>query len=174
MVKKQQMRWSSPGGAHLLLQVRTHVLNDDLSADFARWYPGFAALDQQRLAGRRTGPWGVRGGLRQPRVVLSPPARRDTVLGSVPREVLDEVDDEVPVVELLLDAEVRPPVRNAFGRSAAPRRAADHLGIADRGAVAAQPERQPVIRAARGQAAVYPCRFTLPMLTAVSMSIRPR
>jgi hypothetical protein len=30
---------------HLLLQVRTRVLNDDLSADFARWYPGFAALD---------------------------------------------------------------------------------------------------------------------------------
>jgi hypothetical protein len=44
MVKKQQMRWSLRG-AHLLLQVRTRVLNDDLSADFARWYPGFAALD---------------------------------------------------------------------------------------------------------------------------------
>jgi hypothetical protein len=55
MVKKQQMRWSLRG-AHLLLQVRTRVLNDDLSADFARWYPGFAALDYQRLAGRRTGP----------------------------------------------------------------------------------------------------------------------
>jgi hypothetical protein len=40
MVKKQQMRWS-PRGAHLLLQVRTRVLNDDLAADFARWYPGF-------------------------------------------------------------------------------------------------------------------------------------
>ncbi|WP_007517832.1 MULTISPECIES: hypothetical protein [Pseudofrankia] len=26
-------------GAHLLLQVRTHVLNDDLATDFARWYP---------------------------------------------------------------------------------------------------------------------------------------
>jgi hypothetical protein len=34
-----------PRSAHLLLQVRTRVLNDDLSADFARWYPGFAALD---------------------------------------------------------------------------------------------------------------------------------
>ncbi|MBV9379452.1 MAG: hypothetical protein JOY82_20975 [Streptosporangiaceae bacterium] len=39
MVKKQQMRWS-PRGAHLLLQVRTRVLNDDLAGDFARWYPG--------------------------------------------------------------------------------------------------------------------------------------
>lgn len=40
MVKKQQMRWS-PRGAHLLLQVRTRVLNNDLAADFRRWYPGF-------------------------------------------------------------------------------------------------------------------------------------
>jgi hypothetical protein len=39
MVKKQRMRWS-PRGAHLLLQVRTRVLNDDLAADFACWYPG--------------------------------------------------------------------------------------------------------------------------------------
>jgi hypothetical protein len=48
MVKKQQMRWS-PRGAHLLLQVRTRVLNDDLAADFARWYPGFAVPDQRQL-----------------------------------------------------------------------------------------------------------------------------
>ena len=48
MVKKQQMRWS-PRGAHLLLQVRTRVLNDDLAGDFARWYPGFAALDRRQL-----------------------------------------------------------------------------------------------------------------------------
>lgn len=40
MVKHQQMRWS-PRGAHLLLQVRTRAINDDLAADFARWYPGF-------------------------------------------------------------------------------------------------------------------------------------
>jgi hypothetical protein len=40
MVKKQQMRWT-PRGAHLLLQLRTHVLNDDLADDFNRWYPGF-------------------------------------------------------------------------------------------------------------------------------------
>ena len=42
MVKKQQMRWT-PRGAHLLLQVRTRVLNDDLAADFRRWYPPFVA-----------------------------------------------------------------------------------------------------------------------------------
>ena len=40
MVKKQQMRWT-PRGAHLLLQVRTRVLNDDLANDFQRWYPAF-------------------------------------------------------------------------------------------------------------------------------------
>ncbi len=42
MVKKQQMRWT-PRGAHLLLQVRTRVLNDNLAADFKRWYPAFVA-----------------------------------------------------------------------------------------------------------------------------------
>jgi hypothetical protein len=38
--QKQQMRWT-PRGAHLLLQIRTRVLNDDLAADFHRWYPSF-------------------------------------------------------------------------------------------------------------------------------------
>jgi len=47
-VKKQQMRWT-PRGAHLLLQVRTKVLNDELRA-FERWYPGFGARDQVPLA----------------------------------------------------------------------------------------------------------------------------
>jgi hypothetical protein len=42
--------------AQLLLQGRTRVLNDDIFADFARWFPGFAALGLERLAGRRTGP----------------------------------------------------------------------------------------------------------------------
>jgi hypothetical protein len=41
MVKKQQMRWK-PRGAHLLLQIRTRVLNDQLATDFHRWYPGFS------------------------------------------------------------------------------------------------------------------------------------
>lgn len=48
-VKKQQMRWT-PRGAHLLLQVRTQVLNDDLRASFERWYPGFEVQDQAPLA----------------------------------------------------------------------------------------------------------------------------
>jgi len=38
MVKKQQMRWSKRG-AHLLLQVRTKVLNEELRETFDRWYP---------------------------------------------------------------------------------------------------------------------------------------
>ncbi len=42
MVKKQQMRWTERG-AHLLLQVRTQVLNDDLRATFERWYTGMKA-----------------------------------------------------------------------------------------------------------------------------------
>jgi hypothetical protein len=40
MVKKQQMQWS-PRGAHLLLQIRTRVLNDEWEATFRAWYPGF-------------------------------------------------------------------------------------------------------------------------------------
>ena len=38
-VKKQQMRWTKRG-AHLLLQVRTRVLDDTLMATFQRCYPG--------------------------------------------------------------------------------------------------------------------------------------
>jgi hypothetical protein len=50
MVKKQQMRWG-PRGAHLLLQIRTRALNDDLADDFPRWYPGFTHTipDQEEL-----------------------------------------------------------------------------------------------------------------------------
>ncbi len=40
MVKKQQMQWT-PEGAHLLLQVRTQVLNDDWEQTFRQWYPSF-------------------------------------------------------------------------------------------------------------------------------------
>ena len=50
MVKKQQMRWT-PRDAHLLLQVRTRVLNDDLADDFRRWRPGFThTTDPEALA----------------------------------------------------------------------------------------------------------------------------
>jgi hypothetical protein len=49
MVKKQQMRWS-PRGAHLLLQVRTQVLNDDLRPAFCRWYPGLPPAESAAVA----------------------------------------------------------------------------------------------------------------------------
>jgi len=39
-VKKQQMHWTLRG-AHLLLQTRTRVLNDELEEVFRRWYPLF-------------------------------------------------------------------------------------------------------------------------------------
>ena len=39
-VKKQQMEWSLRG-AHLLLQTRTKVLNNELESVFRRWYPQF-------------------------------------------------------------------------------------------------------------------------------------
>ncbi len=42
MVKEQQVRWTERG-AHLSLQVRTRILNDDLRATFERWYPGLKA-----------------------------------------------------------------------------------------------------------------------------------
>jgi len=52
-VKKQQMRWSK-SGAHLLLQVRIKVLNEDWRSTFCGWYPGMKpAIDigsQQKQA----------------------------------------------------------------------------------------------------------------------------
>ena len=47
MVKKQQMRWSQQG-AHLLLQVRTRVLNDELRDVFRKWYPNFTQEDENQ------------------------------------------------------------------------------------------------------------------------------
>jgi hypothetical protein len=40
MVKQQQMQWT-PEGAHLLLQVRIQVLNEDWEDTFRHWYPNF-------------------------------------------------------------------------------------------------------------------------------------
>jgi hypothetical protein len=40
MVKKQQMAWTERG-AHLLLQVRSRVLNGELEETFRSWYPKF-------------------------------------------------------------------------------------------------------------------------------------
>jgi hypothetical protein len=48
-VKQQQMRWT-PRGAHLLLQVRVQVLNNELGAAFQRWYPKFGADQVAGLA----------------------------------------------------------------------------------------------------------------------------
>ena len=48
-VKKQQMRWT-PLGVHLLLQVRAKVLNNDLAAEFRRWYPGFGSQQCAQIA----------------------------------------------------------------------------------------------------------------------------
>lgn len=45
MVKKQQMQWT-PRGAHLLLQVRTQVLNGDWEATFRTWYPQFRPTEE--------------------------------------------------------------------------------------------------------------------------------
>ena len=39
-VKKQQMQWTLRG-AHLLLQTRTKVLNNELEEAFRQWYPRF-------------------------------------------------------------------------------------------------------------------------------------
>jgi hypothetical protein len=38
MVKKQQVRWTDRG-AHLLLQVRTRVLNEEWRSTLSHWYP---------------------------------------------------------------------------------------------------------------------------------------
>jgi hypothetical protein len=40
LVKRQQMQWTQRG-AHLLLQIRTRVLNEEWEDTFRRWYPGF-------------------------------------------------------------------------------------------------------------------------------------
>ena len=45
MVKKQQMRWTQRG-AHLLLQVRTKVLNDEWRDTFCRWYPSMKPAEE--------------------------------------------------------------------------------------------------------------------------------
>ena len=49
IVKKQQMQWSKRG-AHLLLQIRTRVLNDEWEDTFRTWYPGFRARAMPRAA----------------------------------------------------------------------------------------------------------------------------
>ncbi len=47
MVKRQQMQWT-PRAAHLLLQARTRVLNEEWEDMFRRWYPGFRPQTQEQ------------------------------------------------------------------------------------------------------------------------------
>jgi hypothetical protein len=51
-VKKQQMQWTLRG-AHLLLQTRTKVLNEDLDDLFRRWYPKFRPQPQTQEPERK-------------------------------------------------------------------------------------------------------------------------
>src|SRR5208282_2557630 len=64
MVKKQQMGWSQ-SGAHLLLQIRTRVLDEEWENTFRRWYPDFRPQGQAKKAacppGISRSPW-FRGG----------------------------------------------------------------------------------------------------------------
>jgi hypothetical protein len=47
--KRQQMQWA-PEGAHLLLQVRTKVLNGELDDLFREWYPAFRPAPAETAA----------------------------------------------------------------------------------------------------------------------------
>ena len=47
--KRQSMRWT-PGGAHLLLQTRTRVLNGDLDQLIRCRYPGFRKIPGNEVA----------------------------------------------------------------------------------------------------------------------------
>ena len=49
MVKKQQMRWTQEG-CHLLLQVRTKTLNDELRNTFCGWYPEMNKAEEKNLS----------------------------------------------------------------------------------------------------------------------------
>jgi hypothetical protein len=51
-VKKQEMQWTLRG-AHLLLQTRTKVLNDELDEVFRRWYPKFHPQPQTTAPERK-------------------------------------------------------------------------------------------------------------------------
>jgi hypothetical protein len=47
-VKSQQMRWNQRG-AHMLLQIQTHVLNKELRTRFQQWYRGMADESEPEL-----------------------------------------------------------------------------------------------------------------------------
>jgi len=54
MVKKQRMQWTKRG-AHLLLQMRAKILNEDLDQIFRAWYPDFRRNNAERKATYRRG-----------------------------------------------------------------------------------------------------------------------
>src|SRR5258706_5809473 len=54
-VKRQQMRWTERG-AHLLLQVRTKVLNEDWRSTLSRWYLGMEETAMRRRRSPRFFP----------------------------------------------------------------------------------------------------------------------
>jgi hypothetical protein len=58
MVKHQQMQWTQRG-AHLLLQIRTHVLNEEWEDTFRHWYPGFRPQCQEKPAKKAACPPGI-------------------------------------------------------------------------------------------------------------------
>ena len=49
MVKRQQMQWTKKG-AHLLVQARTKVLNEEWEDCFRQQYPGFRSVPAEPLA----------------------------------------------------------------------------------------------------------------------------
>ena len=49
MVKRQQMQWTRKG-AHLLVQARTKVLNEEWEGCFRQQYPGFRSVPTEPLA----------------------------------------------------------------------------------------------------------------------------
>jgi hypothetical protein len=51
-VKKQQMQWTLKG-AHLLLQTRTKVINNELEDVFRRWFPDSALRLKRPVQNRR-------------------------------------------------------------------------------------------------------------------------
>jgi len=55
MVKKQQMRWTTEG-AHLLLQIRTKTLNDELRDKFCEWFPGMVKTENKLKSSDQTIP----------------------------------------------------------------------------------------------------------------------
>jgi len=46
---KQYLERAGPKGAHLLLQMRTRVLNGELEQTFREWHLGFRAANDEKL-----------------------------------------------------------------------------------------------------------------------------